>query len=181
MEPARALHLSRLLSLVLRHRPQTLGLVLDEAGYVEVERLLAASRQHGEALTRAELEEVVRTNDKQRFAFSSDGTRVRASQGHSVPVALAYEAVTPPALLYHGTVRRFLRAIAAEGLRAGERQFVHLSGEVATAEAVGARRGQPVVLTVRAGEMAAAGLPFYRSDNGVWLARAVPPRFITFP
>jgi putative RNA 2'-phosphotransferase len=177
----REVHLSKLLSLVLRHRPQTLGLTLDDAGWVDVELLLHACAAHGKAMTRAELDELVRANDKQRFAFSSDGTRIRASQGHSLPVALGYEAATPPPLLYHGTVARFIAAIREQGLRPGERQLVHLSADVATAKSVGARRGRPIVLTVSAREMASEGFLFQRSANGVWLTEAVPPRFIAFP
>ena len=113
------------------------------------------------------------TNEKRRFAFDASGTRIRASQGHSVPVALGYRPATPPDELFHGTVERFLPAIRTEGLRPGNRHAVHLSPDVATARTVGRRRGRPVILRVDAAAMVADGVPFTRSANGVWLADAV--------
>ena len=124
----------------------------------------------------------MRTSDKQRFALSTDeihdGTRIRANQGHSVPVDLSLDSVAPPDLLYHGTVARFLPSIRREGLRRGQRHHVHLSADRKTASRVGSRRGSPVVLTVEAGQMHADGHPFYRSANGVWLTEQVPPKYI---
>src|SRR4051812_21874990 len=120
---------SKFLSLVLRHAPETIGVKLDEQGWVEVKVLLEAMARHGHPLTRAELDEVVATNSKKRFAFDEEGRRIRASQGHSVEVALGYEPRTPPETLYHGTATRFLAAIRAGGLRKGERHDVHLSAE----------------------------------------------------
>jgi putative RNA 2'-phosphotransferase len=181
MADGRDVHISKLLSLVLRHKPERLGLVLDGEGYVDVAELLAACARQGEPFTRADLERVVRENDKQRFAFSADGARIRASQGHSVPVTLGYEPTPPPELLYHGTVARFLEPIRAGGLKPGERQLVHLSADEETARAVAARRGRPVILRVRAAAMAQEGFEFFRSANGVWLTGAVPPRFLVFP
>jgi putative RNA 2'-phosphotransferase len=166
---------SKRLSFVLRHRPDSVGLSLDDAGWVGVDELLAALARNGMRLTRAELEAVVAGNDKQRFAFDDSGTRIRASQGHSVPVALGYRAAAPPDVLFHGTVRRFLPAILAEGLRPGNRHAVHLSPDIATARAVGGRRGEPVILRVDAAAMVASGFHFSRSANGVWLTDAVPP------
>ncbi|RBY88786.1 RNA 2'-phosphotransferase [Blastococcus sp. TF02A-26] len=166
--------LSKRLSYVLRHRPDSVGLALDDAGWVDVDPLLAAL-----GMTRAELDDVVTRNDKRRFAFDGTGTRIRASQGHSVPVELGLPAVDPPPVLFHGTPVRNLAAIRAEGLRPGNRHAVHLSPDEATARAVGARRGRPVVLAVDAAGMAAAGAVFTRSANGVWLVDAVPPRFLT--
>jgi putative RNA 2'-phosphotransferase len=164
---------SKRLSYVLRHHPESVGLTLDPAGWADVDELLTALR-----LTRAELDDVVATNDKRRFAFDGTGTRIRASQGHSRPVELGYEPRTPPDLLFHGTVERFLAAILTDGLRPGRRHAVHLSPDVATARAVGARRGRPVVLRVDAAAMVVDGHDFARSDNGVWLVGAVPPRFL---
>jgi putative RNA 2'-phosphotransferase len=173
-----AVRVSKRLSYVLRHRPGSVGLTLDAAGWVEVDALLAALAAHGLPLTRAELEQVVATNDKQRFAFDATGTRIRASQGHSVAVHLGYAAAPPPPELFHGTVERFLPTILAEGLRPGRRHAVHLSPDVATARTVGARRGRPVVLRIDAAAMAADGHVFTRSANGVWLTEAVPPRYL---
>ena len=127
------------------------------------------------------LVEVVRTSDKQRFGLSEDGKRIRANQGHSVKVDLGLQPQTPPELLYHGTVPGFIESIRATGLRRGARHDVHLSPDLVTATKVGQRRGEPVIRTVRAAAMSAAGHPFYVSENGVWLTDAVPPAFIDFP
>jgi putative RNA 2'-phosphotransferase len=170
---------SKRLSFVLRHQPSSVGLTLDEAGWVDVDRLLAALAAHGLPLARADLDAVVAGNDKQRFAFDPSGTRIRASQGHSVAVDLGYASADPPAELFHGTVERFLPAILAEGLRPGRRHAVHLSADVGTARAVGGRRGRPVVLRVDAARLAADGVQFARSANGVWLVDAVPPDHLT--
>ena len=170
---------SKRLSYVLRHRPDSVGLVLDEAGWADVDALLGALAAHGQPLTRAELEHVVASNDKRRFALDGTGTRIRASQGHSVPVALGYAAEPPPPVLFHGTVERNLPAIEAQGLRPGGRHAVHLSPDAETARRVGARRGRPVVLRVGAAAMAADGAAFSRSANGVWLVDAVPPRYLS--
>jgi putative RNA 2'-phosphotransferase len=169
---------SKRLSFVLRHRPDSVGITLDGAGWVDVPELLGALAAHGLRLTRAELEQVVATNDKRRFAWDETGTRIRASQGHSVDVSLGYEPAAPPDELFHGTVQRFLAAILREGLRPGNRHAVHLSSDVATARAVGARRGRPVVLRVDAGRMADDGWTFTRSANGVWLVPEVPPGYL---
>jgi len=165
---------SKRLSFVLRHRPQSAGLTLDDAGWADVDELLSALR-----LTRAELEHVVATNDKRRFAFDGTGTRIRASQGHSVSVRLGYPTERPPDELFHGTVDRFLPAILEEGLRPGRRHAVHLSPDVVTARTVGGRRGRAVVLRVDAAAMVAEGARFTRSANGVWLVEAVPPSHLT--
>ena len=170
--------MSKRLSFVLRHRPDSVGITLDAAGWVDVPELLAALAGHGLPLTRADLERVVATNDKRRFAFDETRTRIRASQGHSVAVSLGYEPAAPPAELFHGTVERFLQAILREGLHAGNRHAVHLSPDVATARAVGARRGRPVVLRVDSAAMAADGWTFSRSANGVWLVDSVPPSYL---
>ena len=165
---------SKRLSYVLRHHPESAGLTLDEHGWVAVDDLLAALR-----LTRAELDDVIARNDKQRFALDGTGTRIRASQGHSVAVDLGYEPAVPPDELFHGTVERFLPAIRAEGLRPGDRHAVHLSPDAGTARTVGARRGRPVVLRVDAAGMSRDGARFTRSANGVWLVDAVPPRYLS--
>ncbi|HEV7402205.1 MAG TPA: RNA 2'-phosphotransferase [Chthoniobacteraceae bacterium] len=172
---------SKFLSLVLRHAPETIGLELDAQGWVEVKALLEAMARHGRPLTRPALDEVVETNSKKRFAFDEKGVRIRASQGHSVEVALGYEPRIPPAELFHGTATRFLPGIRAEGLRKGERHHVHLSADQTTAVQVGQRHGKPVVLVVRAGAMHAAGHTFFLSENGVWLTDQVPPEFLEFP
>jgi putative RNA 2'-phosphotransferase len=169
---------SKFLSLVLRHRPEIAGIHLDDEGWVSVEELIAGCVRCGMPLDADALQDLVRTNDKQRFALSDDGSRIRASQGHTVKVSLGYEPVEPPEVLFHGTVSRFLDSIRAEGLLRGQRHHVHLSETRETAVKVGSRRGRPVVLTVRAGEMHGAGFVFFRSDNGVWLTDHVPAGFV---
>src|SRR5262249_40904025 len=126
----------------------------------------------------AELDEIVRTSDKQRFALSPDRTRVRANQGHSIEVDLQLAPAEPPGSLFHGTVQSALAGIRQQGLLKGSRHHVHLSGDVETATRGGARRGKPVVLEIDAAGMVATGHTFYRSENGVWLVDAVPPEFI---
>ena len=178
MDRPEQVRLSKLLSWALRHAPGEAGITLDDAGWTDVDALLAALAARGEHVDRAALERIVETSDKRRFAFSEDGTRIRANQGHSVPVDLGLEATTPPERLYHGTVARFLEAIREEGLRRGERHHVHLSETVEMAAEVGRRRGEPLVLSVAATAMAREGHVFYRSANGVWLVEAVPPQHL---
>jgi putative RNA 2'-phosphotransferase len=170
--------ISKFLSLVLRHEPARIGITLDSGGWTDVEALIAACAGHGVRFSRAELDAVVASSDKQRFAFSADGARIRANQGHSVAVDLALAPATPPDVLYHGTVDRFLASIRARGLVKGERHHVHLAADHDTAVKVGARRGKPVVLVVRAAAMVAAGHTFFVSANGVWLTDHVPPAFL---
>jgi putative RNA 2'-phosphotransferase len=179
MDDRRTVKVSKYLSKHLRHQPGRIGLVLDEGGWVEIDTLIAAAAAHGFPFTREELDHVVAANDKQRFAV--DGTRIRASQGHSVDVDLGLPPATPPPYLYHGTVARFLDAIRAEGLRPMDRHDVHLSADRETAARVGARRGRPVVLALDAGAMHRDGHVFHVSANGVWLTRAVPPEYLRFP
>lgn len=170
---------SKFLSFVLRHEPGAVGIELEVGGWVSVEVLLEAMARQGRRLTREELEEVVRTNGKQRFAFSDDGRCIRANQGHSVPVDLGYEHAEPPDVLFHGTVRSVIAAIRVEGLRRMERHHVHLSSDEASARIVGMRRGTVVVLQVDARAMRDAGHRFFVTPNGVWLTDAVPPQFIS--
>lgn len=181
MENHDRIHLSKFLSLVLRHRPGLVGITLDSAGWVAVDELLAAINAHRRTVTREQLEFVAANCEKQRFAFNEDRTRIRASQGHSVEVELGYSPATPPDLLYHGTVDRFLSSIRGAGLVKGKRHHVHLSRDIETAMKVGDRRGRAVILTIDAKTMAGDGLTFFVSDNGVWLTDRVPPRYITFP
>ncbi|GAA4256093.1 RNA 2'-phosphotransferase [Dactylosporangium darangshiense] len=177
MEYAQLVKISKRMSKALRHDPARIGITLDAAGWVPVAELLAAL-----GIDRAALDEVVAGNDKQRFAVAvgEDGVeRIRANQGHSVPVELGLEPADPPELLFHGTSAGSLASIQATGLNKGGRHHVHLSPDTGTARRVGARRGGAIViLTVLAGEMSRAGHAFYRSDNGVWLADEVPPQFI---
>lgn len=169
---------SKFLSLVLRHRPDMIGLALDTGGWASVEDLLAACRARGVALTRERLEEAVAGNDKRRFSFSADGLSIRANQGHSVGVELGYESSVPPPVLYHGTAERNLASIRRDGIVKGGRHHVHLSEDAETARRVGARYGKPAVLLVEAARMCGEGHLFYLSANGVWLTDRVPPEYV---
>ncbi|GAB7044976.1 RNA 2'-phosphotransferase [Catenuloplanes indicus] len=175
--------ISKRLSLVLRHRPESIGVTLTADGWIPVPALLAALARHGLPLTRDQLGRVVDENDKKRFTIerTSGGERIRANQGHSVAVELGYAAEAPPGTLYHGTADRNLASIRERGLVKGGRHHVHLSPDPATARTVGTRHGRPVVLTVAAARMAADGHAFFRSANGVWLTDAVPPEYLDVP
>ena len=169
---------SRFLSLVLRHRPEEVGVELDPEGWIEVDVLLRAINRVRYGFTHECLREIVEQNDKQRFAFSPDGSRIRASQGHSVNIDLNLEPRTPPEFLYHGTAEHNLDSIRRRGLNRGGRNHVHLSPDETTAQKVGSRHGSPHVLQIRSGQMAADGFVFYLSDNGVWLTSEVPSKYI---
>jgi len=172
--------ISKFLSLVLRHKPETIGIQLDESGWVDVDTLLNKLRPRFPFMDRTILERVVAENDKQRFRFDPSGARIRANQGHSLDIELDLAPLEPPATLLHGTVAKFLDAIRREGLIKGSRQHVHLSDNQQTAENVGARRGKPILLRVDAARMHAEGHLFFRSDNGVWLTDHVPPEYLVF-
>ncbi|MBX3192887.1 MAG: RNA 2'-phosphotransferase [Labilithrix sp.] len=179
MDRARRVSISKRLSLALRHEPASLGLVLDAAGWARVDDVIAGFGAHGEAVSRDDLVEVVATSDKQRFALSENGERVRANQGHSLDVDLGLMPREPPPILFHGTSRDVLEAIRREGLDKRSRAHVHLSADVRTAEIVARRRaGEHVILRVCAGAMHAGGHAFYLSDNGVWLTERVPPEYL---
>jgi putative RNA 2'-phosphotransferase len=154
-------------------------LTLDPAGWVDVDALLSGCARNGVHFTRAELEAVVAENDKQRFAFNPDRSRIRANQGHSVEVDLAYTPTVPPDSLYHGTTDRFLESIQRDGLKKAQRHHVHLSADRRIAIEVGRRHGRPLVFLVSAGAMHRAGHAFFLSTNGVWLTDHVPPAFLT--
>lgn len=170
---------SKFLSYVLRHKPESIGIALDENGWVEVTVLLEASKAAGQNISIDLLKEIVESNDKKRFAFNDTEDRIRASQGHSVKnIDLALEELEPPEILYHGTVEKFLGAIEQSGLQKMNRQHVHLSATKETATSVGGRRGKPIILEVSALNMCKAGHKFYRSENGVWLTDSVPWEYI---
>ena len=172
---------SKFLSLVLRHRPGVIGIELDPNGWTDVGELLNLAAKQGRSISMDLLRCVVRDNDKQRFVFNTDETRIRANQGHSVSIDPGLEARDPPACLYHGTATRFLASIRGAGLLRGNRQHVHLSPDVVTATQIGQRHGKPIVLGIDAGRLHAQGHVFYLSDNGVWLTDDVPAAYITFP
>lgn len=172
---------SKYLSLILRHQPELIGLELDAAGWTDVEDLLRRINASGKSFTREQLEHVVQTSPKRRFAFSDDGSRIRANQGHSIEVDLQYDATVPPATLYHGTATRFLNSIRQQGLLKMKRHHVHLSAETVVTMQVGSRHGKPTLLTIDAKAMHSEGHTFYVTTNRVWLVDHVPVRFIQFP
>ena len=172
---------SKFLSLVLRHKPDTLGITLDEQGWVSVEDLLSAMARNNRPLTREQLEHVVHTNDKQRFSIDESGERIRAKQGHSIEVELGYEAVEPPEFLVHGTSNDMLDLIKQSGLKKMKRHDVHLHEDSELATSVGSRHGKAVVLVIRAKNMHDAGYKFFVTENDVWLTDHVPAEFIEFP
>ena len=173
-------HTSKFLSLVLRHQPDAAGITLDAHGWADVEKLLIGMTQAGEPVDLEMLEEIVRTDEKQRYSFSGDHTKIRANQGHSIPgVTVEMTRPEPPEYLYHGTAERFLPMILQEGLKPMTRQFVHLSAQYETAHTVGKRHGKPVVLLIRAADFAADGHRLLLSANGVWQAETVPPEYFS--
>lgn len=168
---------SRFLSLILRHKPEEIGITLDEHGWADVDELIAgiAKKRH---FDREILEEIVRTDEKQRYSFNEDQTLIRANQGHSIDVDVELEKTVPPEYLWHGTGKKYVSSIDEIGLIPKSRLYVHLSGDKETASKVGKRHGELVLYLVRTGEMAAAGYEFYRSKNGVWLTKQVPVEFL---
>jgi putative RNA 2'-phosphotransferase len=169
---------SRFLSLVLRHKPETIGIQLDQEGWVDVGTLLSALAKAGKPLKPEQLQRIVETNSKKRFSFSKDGRRIRAVQGHSIQVDLKLTPALPPELLFHGTPDRFVVSILAEGIKAMDRHHVHLSQYRSEAFQVGSRRGKAVLLSVRARQMCNDGHEFFVADNGVWLTSQVPKDYL---
>ena len=170
-------HTSKFLSLVLRHQPDAAGIALDAHGWADVSELLRGMTNAGLPIDMAMLEEIVRTDEKQRYAFNEGHTKIRANQGHSVAVDLELQPLTPPDMLWHGTASRFLDSIMQDGLKPMSRQYVHLSPDIETAKKVGIRHGKPVILQIDTKQMHADGFRFYRAENGVWLTEAVPAAY----
>lgn len=169
---------SRFLSKYLRHKPGAIGLTLEPGGWVDVEKLLRACSNHGLSITYAELQELVVTNDKQRFTLDQTSNKIRANQGHSIDVDLQLQSKEPPATLYHGTALQSITEIESSGLNKMSRHHVHLSDDVETARRVGSRHGTPVIYELACDEMVQDGIKFFRSDNGVWLVDHVPSKYL---
>jgi putative RNA 2'-phosphotransferase len=170
---------SKFISLILRHHPEVIGITLDEHGWADVQEFIDGINKDGKHdLTLEKLEEIIRTDEKQRYSFNEDHTKIRANQGHSIPVDVELEKTYPPEILYHGTGEKYASSIDKEGLLPKSRLYVHLSKDVQTAEEVGSRHGKPVVYQVNAGEMSRDGITFYLSANGVWLVKSVPVRYL---
>ncbi len=169
--------LSKYISYLLRHHPEAAGVTLDEHGWAVVDELIdGVSKTH--PITRDVLEEIVRTDAKQRYTISSDGTHIRANHGHSVKVDPEPEETGPPEFLYHGTAEKSVGSILEKGILPMERVYVHISSDIETAMEVGRRHGKPTVFRIKSVEMYKDGHPFFRSASGLWLAREVPPRYL---
>lgn len=169
---------SKFLSMVLRHHPERINIKLDNNGWASVNELLLNMQNTKYKLSFEELKDIVDTNDKKRYIFNEDFTKIRASQGHSIKIDLGLESIEPPDVLYHGTSTRFIDGIMNEGLKKMNRQHVHLSKDIETATKVGSRHGKPAILEIAARAMAADGYVFYLSDNGVWLTDDIPVEYI---
>ncbi len=169
---------SKYISLILRHKPEAIGISLDEHGWANVDELIAGVSRT-QPLDMATLERIVAEDEKQRYSFNEDKTLIRANQGHSIPVDVELEEVEPPKILYHGTGEKYVASIDEKGLIPKSRLYVHLSPDEVTAKKVGQRHGKPVIYTVKSGEMHRDGISFYRSVNGVWLVKAVPVKYFT--
>ena len=168
---------SKYIALILRHKPEVIGISLDEHGWANVDELIEGiSKTH--RIDKDMLEEIVATDNKQRYSFNEDHTLIRANQGHSIPVDVELEEVVPPEILYHGTGEKYTASIDEQGLIPKSRLYVHLSGDYDTAVNVGSRHGKPVVYKVKSGKMHRDGIVFYRSVNGVWLTKAVPVDYL---
>ncbi len=168
---------SKFMSLILRHKPEAIGISLDEHGWANVDELIEGiSKTH--EFSMEILEEIVRTDEKQRYSFNEDKTLIRANQGHSIPVDVELDEVEPPEELWHGTATKYEASIDEHGLIPKSRLYVHLSKDKETAVKVGQRHGKPVLYIVKAGDMYKAGYKFYLSKNGVWLTKEVPPEYL---
>ena len=170
--------ISKFISLILRHKPEAIGISLDSHGWADVNELIEGVAKQNKGFNMTMLEEIVRTDNKQRYSFNDDKTKIRANQGHSVKVDVELEEKEPPAILYHGTATRFLGSITKQGLLPMSRLYVHLSKDMETATKVGTRHGSPVILEVDAEKMYKDGYKFYLSDNGVWLTKEVPSIYL---
>lgn len=168
---------SKFVSLILRHKPETIGIQLDEHGWVNVDGLIAGISKTRE-FNREMLEEIVWTDNKQRFTFNEDKTKIRANQGHSIPVDVELQEAIPPETLWHGTGEKYVASIDQQGLIPKGRLYVHLSSDAATATKVGSRHGKPVLYIVKTKEMYDDGYKFYLSKNGVWLTKEVPVKYL---
>lgn len=170
--------ISKYISLILRHKPQIIGITLSEHGWADVDELIRGVAKEHEGFNRAVLDEIVAKDNKQRYSYSEDGTRIRANQGHSVNVDVELKETLPPEILWHGTAERFIDSINSQGLIPKGRLYVHLSSEVSTARIVGSRHGKPAIYKVNCAKMVQDGYKFYLSENKVWLTKAVPAEYL---
>lgn len=179
-EERRLERISKFISMILRHKPEVIGITLDEHGWADVDELIKGINETGEEIefSKDTLEIIVKTDKKQRYSFSQDKTLIRANQGHSIPVDVELEKKEPPKVLYHGTGIKSVKAIQEQGLLPMERLYVHLSTDVETATNVGKRHGTPVIFKVNAEQMQKDSYDFFQSVNGVWLTKEVPVKYL---
>lgn len=170
--------ISKFISMILRHKPEEIGITLDEHGWANVDELIAGIAKQYNGFGMSELEEIVRTDNKQRYSFNEDKTLIRANQGHSIPVDVELEEKEPPIVLYHGTGNKYVESIDRKGLIPKSRLYVHLSKDIATAVNVGKRHGEPVVYAIDTAKMYQDGFKFYESANKVWLTKSVPTKYM---
>lgn len=169
--------IGKFISLILRHKPEVIGITLDEHGWADVDELIEGIKK-SRRFDRELLEQVVANDDKQRFSFNEDKTKIRANQGHSINVDVQLKQEIPPEYLYHGTAEKYIDSIMKSGLIAKTRLYVHLSWDKSTAIKVGSRHGKPVVIRIQARKMSDDGYLFYLSQNQVWLTKVVPVRYL---
>lgn len=169
--------ISKYMSLILRHKPEVIGITIDEHGWANVDELIAGIAKDNK-FNMAILEEIVKADEKQRYSFNEDKTLIRANQGHSIPVDVELDEVEPPKYLWHGTGEKYVTSIDQQGLIPKSRLYVHLSKEEDTAVKVGKRHGKPVLYHVKAKQMHDDGYKFYLSVNGVWLTKEVPVQYL---
>ena len=172
--------LSIFISLILRHKPEEIGITLDDFGWAKVEDLINGINKSGRQVDMNVLEEIVKTDSKQRYSFNEGKTKIRANQGHSIPVKLELKELEPPNTLYHGTATKYIEGIKSQGIKSMSRQYVHLSKDFETAKQVGSRHGKPVILIINAKRMYEDGIKFYLSENGVWLTEYIDPKYILY-
>ena len=165
------------ISLILRHKPEVIGIELDEHGWASVDELIKGVNKTY-SLDMEGLERIVAEDKKQRYSFNDDKTLIRANQGHSINVDVELKKASPPEILWHGTGEKYVASILDQGLIPKSRLYVHLSKDYDTAVKVGSRHGKPVVFKIYAGRMAEGGYEFFMSENGVWLAKHIPKEFI---
>ena len=179
-EERRLERLSKFISMILRHKPEVIGITLDEHGWADVDELIKGINETGEEVefSKTTLEKIVKTDKKQRYSFSQDRTLIRANQGHSIPVDVELKKKEPPKVLYHGTGVKSVKAIQEQGLLSMERLYVHLSSDVETATNVGKRHGTPVIFQINTEQMQKDGYDFFQSVNGVWLTKEVPAKYL---
>ncbi len=171
------MRISKFMSLILRHKPEEIGLTLDEYGYINISDLIKGLNKKGYKVTISDIERIVAEDGKQRYSFNDDKTKIKANQGHSIKVNLELQAVEPPKVLYHGTATRFIESMRKEGIKKQNRQYVHLSADVETATKVGKRHGELIIFKINSEQMSKDGYKFFLSENKVWLTDYVPVKY----